>query len=237
MKKYLIFMFLVILVISGCTQNKKVNNKAEETNNVMKVSFKTSDNVNIVGNFYDAKSDKNVILLHMFSRNKESWQDFPKELQRNGFNVLAIDLRGHGESDLDYNKFSDKDFDDIEKDVQAASDFMSSKNNGKLYIIGASIGANTALNYAYTHDLYKIVLLSPGLNFKGIKTDASGLIINVLFVVSKDDAYSLESVNKLSSQLQGKSSKEIKIYEKAGHGTNMFVEKDLSSFIIEWLKE
>lgn len=228
----LILLVFSILIIAGC--NQKVNNQSQTTESFMKVNFKTSDNVNIVGNFYDVKSDKNVILLHMFSKTKESWGNFPNELKKNGFNVLAIDLRGHGESDLDYNRFTDKNFNSMVKDVEAVISYMKNKNDGKIYLIGASIGANTVLNYATQNKVEKIVLLSPGLNFKGINTDASNLKTDVLFVASKDDSYSFESVNKLYEQAKGK--KELKVYEKAGHGTNMFSQKDLSSYIINWLK-
>ncbi len=231
MKLKSVFLIFSILIVAGC--NQKVNNQSQTTSDFMKVNFKTSDNINIVGNFYDSKSSKNIILLHMFSKTKESWGNFPNELKKNGFNVLAIDLRGHGESDLDYNSFTDKDFNSIVKDVEAAVSYMKNKNNGKIYLIGASIGANTVLNYAVQFKADKVVLLSPGLNFKGIKTDASKLNTQVLFVTSKDDTYSYQSTQKLYEQSKGK--KELKVYDNAGHGINMFSQKDLSPYIINWL--
>ena len=200
----------------------------------MKVNFMTSDNIKIVGNYFDANSSKNLILIHQFSKDKKSWGDFPSELQKNGFNVIAIDLRGHGESDLNYNKFSDLDFINMIRDIEAADKFMKSKHSGEIYLIGASIGANTSLNYAINHNVNKIVLLSPGLNFKGIKTNASKLNTESLFVASKDDNYSYGSVQELYKQTKGK--KDIKLYENAGHGTNMLGQRDLPSYILTWLK-
>ncbi|MEK6973718.1 MAG: alpha/beta fold hydrolase [Nanoarchaeota archaeon] len=233
MKIALALLIFGIVIISGC--NQKVNNKDVNTNYYMKLQFKTSDNINIVGNYYDADSDKNVILLHRLNVDKSSWDDFPLELRKNGFNVLAIDLRGHGQSDLNWNNFGAKEFNDITKDVEAAATFMNSRHEGTFFIIGESVGANTALNYALKNKASKIVLLSPGLDYRGIKTDASSLNTDILFVVSKDDAYSYESVQKLYRQSKGK--KELKVYDSAGHGAQMFVEKDLSSFIVDWLNK
>ncbi|MBI2671048.1 alpha/beta fold hydrolase [Candidatus Woesearchaeota archaeon] len=236
MKFSLLVILILLLLIAGCNQNnQKINNQVQENSNFMKVNFKTSDNVNIVGNYYDVGSDKNVILLHRLNMDKRSWGNFPTELKKNGFNVLAIDLRGHGESGLKWNNFNAKDFNDMVKDVEAAITFMKSKHQGSFFVIGESIGANTALNYALQGNVDKIVLLSPGLDYRGIKTDASNLRIEVLFVTSKDDSYSYESVQELYQQAKEK--KELKVYDDAGHGTNMFVEEGLSDFIINWLRK
>jgi alpha-beta hydrolase superfamily lysophospholipase len=65
-----------------------------------KVNFKTKDGVTIVGNYFKPRKEHApaFLLLHMMPATKESWNDFASHLQKEGFEVLAIDLRGHGES-------------------------------------------------------------------------------------------------------------------------------------------
>lgn len=68
-----------------------------------RVSFTTKDGVRIVGDFYDASQPEAskppfVILLHMYQKDRTSWAPLIEELVKDNISVLAIDLRGHGES-------------------------------------------------------------------------------------------------------------------------------------------
>lgn len=229
------------------TLSKEVSKKMKET-----VKFKTNDGVEIAGDYYnDFNNKKALLLLHMMPANKESYEKFANNGLKNGFNSLAIDLRGHGESTvqndkiLNYTKFSDIEHQKSILDVSAAVDFLNSKGFIKenIYIIGASIGANLALEYlTKNHEVKKAVLISPGLDYRGIKTDKfiKDLIVGqeLFFIFSEEDVYSFESVNKLLDLMpKGVSIKE-KIYQYAGHGTDILISvKDASDLIIEWLRE
>jgi len=65
-----------------------------------RVEMKTTDGVNIIGDLYQPINSNGsaVILLHMMNKDKASWYEFGKKLVDKGYVVLAIDLRGHGES-------------------------------------------------------------------------------------------------------------------------------------------
>jgi len=71
-----------------------------------KLSFLTGDKVLIAGTYYSpSPSNKNtstdaIILLHMLGRDRNDWNTFASTLSNssNGYAVLSIDLRGHGES-------------------------------------------------------------------------------------------------------------------------------------------
>jgi len=186
----------------------------------------------------------------MMPATKESWRDFAPKLQAAGFQVLAIDFRGHGASELGpngYKNFSESDVQKSINDVDIAATFFSQKGitRDNLSIVGASIGANLALKYMVDHpEMTNAVLLSPGLDYRGIhaKELMSKLGYNqrILVVGSNDDPQSdngvLDALIK-AAPLQT-TTKEI-VYKNAGHGTNMFGKEspDLAGQIINWLTE
>lgn len=230
----------IIIYLSGCISQDQGINMAED------VTFKTDDGVTIYATYYkpEISNEKSIILLHMLRTDRSYWKDFANKLSKEGYDVLAIDLRGHGQSTdknglkISWQSFSEKDFNDMVLDVKAAKDFMiKQKPKNKIAIIGASIGANTALNYAVNDkEIKTIVLLSPGLDYHGVKTEESMKKYDrsVLIAVSSEDEPSFSSSQKLFEITKGE--KEIKIYNNAGHGTWMFGKTDLQDVIITWLK-
>ncbi|MDB5341223.1 MAG: hypothetical protein JWN70_6842 [Planctomycetaceae bacterium] len=63
--------------------------------------FTTKDGISIAGTYWPSglKQDASVIvLLHGANGNQLDWGALPKKLQDEGFAVIAIDLRGHGQS-------------------------------------------------------------------------------------------------------------------------------------------
>ena len=178
------------------------------------------DNIQIAGTYYDSNSSDGVILLHMLPNTKEAYKDFAKELQKD-YKVIAIDFRGFGESDLDWKTFDENDWNKLVDDVHVAREYLENKGVNKISIIGASIGANTALNYAAENkDVNSIVLLSPGLNYRGIRIDKTIKQYDgdILIIVNDGDTGSYEDSKKLS-ELNNKVV--LKIYKGNKHGTNM----------------
>lgn len=215
-----------------------------------KVIFKTKDGVDIYGNYFEAESKDApaVVLLHMMPALKESWLEFQKKLQKAGFQSLAIDERGHGESTFkDGEKIDFMDFSDSEQqakilDLEGAIKFFEDMgvSTGKLSIAGASIGANLAIWYQSEHSAIKAtILLSPGLLYRGISTDdkIAKLFENQnIFLASGgfEDEYSQQTIKKLYDLAKAK--KEIKIFEDAKHGTAIFEKHpEFMDEIIVWL--
>lgn len=227
------------ILISGCISQPQANIMSEQ------VSIKTSDGVELVGSFYKSNSDRGIVLLHMLNRNRNDWNEFAEQLQKEGFNALSIDLRGHGQSlhkdgrTIGWQLFSAKDFNDMILDVNASKEFLDGKGIKKISLIGASIGANIALNFAEENiDIKTVILLSPGLDYRGVEVDDNIKDYGnrpILIVASEDDGYSAMSSRTLVQSAAGK--KELKMYIDAGHGTKMFSNTDLNEVIINWLKE
>ncbi len=237
MKRILLLTFLIIF-LSGCVKR----------GDLMEVNFKTDDGFVIYGDFYKPTSPngKSIILLHMLRTDKSYWVDFANSLKDKGYYVLAIDLRGHGKSlnkndqKITWQQFNENDFKNMVLDVKAAKLFLleNGLNEKNIGIIGASIGANTALNYAASDEEIRFVaLLSPGLDYRGVKTEEAIKVYDrpIFIAASKEDEPSASSSLKLYDLAVGK--KELKMYENAGHGTWMFSKTNLKDELISWIEE
>ena len=208
------------------------------------INFQTKDGVKITGDFLDAQSKKSVILLHILPGNRQDWDEFAQILQKNGYNALAIDERGHGDSQAwlgemgSWQEFVQADYDKMIYDVEASADWLKNKiPETELAVMGGSIGANLSLLYGAKTQPKIVVALSPGLNYKGIKTEIASRNFrkNLLLVASKDDNYPFESSQRLF-EISSAVKKEFIKYEDAGHDTRMFVsEPELKQRILDFL--
>jgi alpha-beta hydrolase superfamily lysophospholipase len=144
---------------------------------------------------------------------------------------------------LDYKNFSDAEQQEKILDARAAVKWLE-ENKGatkdKLTVIGASIGANLALEYlAENPEVGKAALLSPGLDYRGVKTDALVKKINtgqkVLLLASSDDEYSFQTIRELNRLNSAQT--ELREFSGLGHGTTMFERKpELMDEVINWIR-
>ena len=216
-----------------------------------KITLITKDNIKIVGDFYSADSDNApaVILLHMMPATKESWRDFASILVERGFQVLAIDERGHGESmengTLNFREFSSEQQQAKMLDVMAAREFFIEKgvSVSDIFVGGASIGANLSIQYlAENSECRAVFALSPGYNYYGIQTvplmESTGTEQNVFLVASKDDPNVPDSYKTVEElEKTGKAAKTVKIFDTGGHGTDIFKEHpEFMRELVDWLK-
>ena len=230
MKCYKLFIVILTIgiLINGCGLKENLGDVGGGEK-MQEVSFKTDDGITILGDLYEG-GEKGIILLHMYKRTKETWRDFARELQEKGYSVLAIDLRGHGKSELDYDDFNEQDFNNMILDVRAAKGFLGKEKN---IVMGASIGANIAIKFV--NEVEGAVALSPGFNYKGIETkgDASEINKPVLIVVSDEDVMSVGDSRELNNLI---SNSKLEVYSGKGHGTNM-LDKETKDMILKWLDE
>lgn len=232
---------LLAFLLAGCFQSGE---GAELPKNSQKVSFSAADGTKIVANFFPADSKKAVICVHQFNSSKESYNALAQFLNKNGFAVLSIDLRGHGESKGTGSLSSpfslqDSDFQNMEWDILAGQQFLRQKGFTDFYLVGASIGANLAIMVPTENPGFKAaVALSPGEEYKSLApmNAARKTKVPALLVASKEDAYSFQSVQKLYPSFDVPA-KKIEL-NNAGHGTNM-LEKDssLQQSVLNWLQK
>ena len=242
-----IILGLLIFIISGVIIIFYLQ-KSKAKMEVQKISFITKDGVTIVANYYPNKSAKFAgILVHMRPKTKESFDDLAKFLQKEGYALLAIDLRGHGESTesvkgkLDYNKFSEDEEKESINDLISASLFLEKEGYPKdrQFLIGASIGANLSFQFLSENPQVKaIVLLSPGLNYRGVILEnfkKEGLGEKIFVISALDDEPAYVAGRTLKSWYQDLNYLEL---PSGGHGTNLFNSyPDLYEKILFWLRE
>lgn len=234
---------LCLLIVTSCVVN------TEENNTMERITFQTEDGVTIVGNYWHGSST-GVLLLHMMPATKESWDDFASALHHSGMSVLAIDLRGHGESTkhdgrtLDSETFTDQQHQASIYDVESAAAYLKERGITTLFLAGASIGANLALQYQSEHpEIKKVILFSPGVNYRGILTEPLAERLQesqeVLLVAGALDGRAAGRADlmaqQIASHVQGRH--ELKIYQSASHGTDLFRDDpQLITLLARWLQ-
>lgn len=82
-----------------------------------------------------------IVLLHGFLESKEIWDTFT-EVLKNDFTVIAIDLPGHGESELISGNLS------MEIMAESVKKVLSAENISQAVIAGHSMGGYVALHFA-----------------------------------------------------------------------------------------
>lgn len=203
----------------------------------------TSDNVKISASEFLPDQKKYpkpkgwVLFLHMMPATKESWKVLADRLQQEGYVGLAIDLRGHGASDdgpVGYRGFSDAEHQDSIRDVDVGIDILHAlgARDERITLIGASIGANLALQYASQHrTIASVVAISPGLNYHGIasKPFVEQLIPGkrLFLIASQDDDRVPDNAEEVIALYDAVPEGVIvghTIVDVHGHGTNILVQ-------------
>ncbi|MGD1019481.1 MAG: alpha/beta fold hydrolase [Verrucomicrobiia bacterium] len=225
------------------------------------VHLRTTDNVGIVGTYYPVRQNPApaVLLIHSVERDRNVWASFAATLQKNGLAALAIDLRGYGESTrkltadgpvtLDVRTFTGGDYRDMMLDVETAFDWLQAQPeiDGKhIALIGESFGANIVLRYAAVNeDIAAIVVLSPGITYRGVRTD--DIISQVSHAplrmfVSQYDPFAFESSKRLLEIRKETgtptATNELTICTGNLHGANMLLGvRSLPQIVVNWLKD
>ncbi len=192
------------------------------------------------------------------ARNRTTWDDFAKFLQRSDIAALEIDLRGHGESTgklttdgsltIDFHNFVGGDYQDMLLDIEAAVDWLQAQpeiDRKRIALVGESLGANLVLRYAtINEDIAAIVAFSPGINYRDVRTDDIILQLGrrpLHIFVSQFDAFAFESSKRLV-EIQKEAgidtaTNELTICTGNLHGSNMLPGvKNLPQIVVNWLK-
>lgn len=201
------------------------------------VTVEAADGLAITGTFYPGADQgpwPAVMLLHMNGGQRSDWDAFAQHLAGEGYAVLAVDMRGHGDTG------GQSDWELAAGDLQRVWAYLTSREDvdeTRAAVAGASIGANMSLVTGVEEPLVKtVIMLSPGLNYFDVTTDDR--IVQYgdrpsLIVASEEDTLSADSSEELHQLAGGEN--ELVMYQGAGHGTNMFAqEPELADLMIAW---
>jgi len=231
-KEYLAALSLVLLAILLTSQPVAAAGT--------RVSIAAADGVSIAGEFHEASSRPApaVLLVHMLSRSRADWGGLPDRLRDAGITVLAIDLRGHGQS-----SGSAQDLQVMIQDVRAAAQWLATRatvRGDQIAIVGASLGASLALLAAVgMPQVRAIALLSPSLDYRGLRTD-SGLIKrlgarSIWLAASDQDPLALRTLRDMAAEPSGP--REQHVSGALAHGTVLLdKDADLSRMLVDWLR-
>lgn len=217
------------------------------------VEYTTADGVVIMGDYWTpidmSKKAPAVILLHMYRSDRSAWLPLVPELEKAGFAVLTIDLRGHGQStkpeDRELKKrvaARDPDlFQAMHGDVTGAYHWLQQRPEvdlSRLAIVGASVGCSVAIDYAGRDKSVDVtVLMTPGKSYLGLDSMAHIKKYGgrpVLMLASEEErSGGTDALAKLADDAV------IKIYDQSGiHGTRMFGKvPGIASLIAKYLAE
>ncbi len=215
-------------------------------NSISTITLTTTDNTRIVGDYYHGSTSAGVLLLHMMPATRESWDDIALKFQDHGFHVLAIDLRGHGESEGGpdgFRSFSDRQHQASIHDAEAAVAYLRSQGAIELHVMGASIGANLSLQMlARDADVVSAICISPGLDYYGIRTipfaDKTRGDQSIMLLAARDDTRMGEEqpdtiLKHIADAAHGRA--QVEIFDEGGHGTDLLKHwPDYVGTIIDW---
>lgn len=197
-----------------------------------RVTFRAEDGATLSGAYYEPsrRPAPGIILLHMLRRSPADWDAAASQLSDAGFAVLALDYRSSDELGA------------YALDVRAAKAFLRERPDvmaGRLGIAGASIGANLALlDAADDPGVTSIALLSPGLDYKGLRTEAAMKKFGArpaLLAGSTKDPYAARSIRQLTSI--GPGVREVRLTDAIAHGTVLLSrDSELIPALVDWFK-
>lgn len=169
------------------------------------VQLKTSDG-HTLSAYESGRGTTGVLLVHDAGRTRADWGLIRPRLEDRGFRILALDLRGHGDS-TELLEATEPDWEGMIHDVRAGFERLKRQGAKEITIVGAGLGANLALQLASEIDsITSLVLLSPGLNVKGYRPSRIVADIGehpVLLAASEQDRMAANTLRYLDQQLKG----------------------------------
>jgi pimeloyl-ACP methyl ester carboxylesterase len=121
------------------------------------VELTTDDDVRLAAWYLPGSSDAAVLVLHGAGSTRSAALDQAAVLQRNGYGVLLVDARGHGESDgsaMDFGWYGDLD-------IGAGTDYLAERGDvdaDRVGVLGLSMGGEEAIGAAATNPALSAVV-------------------------------------------------------------------------------
>lgn len=142
------------------------------------VQLRTQDGWELAVNYVPAQEgQRTVVLLHDIGKSRQAFSALTEKLEEKQFGYVALDLRGHGESNNlgNYTSFAkegvDNDYNKMVRDVNAVIEYLKEKGVAEedIFLVGTGMGANIAAKAASLWPgVGGIALLTPVTNFRDV---------------------------------------------------------------------
>jgi pimeloyl-ACP methyl ester carboxylesterase len=217
--------------------------RAPRQDRVLRVTFQASDGRTIAASLYEPgnRPSPAVVLVHMLGRSRRDWEPVAERLASAGIAALAVDLRGHGESAAAGSDDERASLTAMAFDVRTAVRVLETRAEvarGRIGIAGASLGASLAAIVAAENTAIRsIALLSPSMDYRGLRTDAAMRKYGkrpALLIASREDPYAWRSMRELAKDFPNR---EMNLLDGAGHGTMMLArDPSIAERLVEWFR-
>lgn len=165
----------------------------------------------------------------------DAWAPLALGAQRQGYASLIVNPVPDARATLTESEWL-KTFDVIR--AAAAEVRARGADPDNLAIGGAGVTANLVLRFAETDPaMQAVVMLSPGLEYEGIRIETAIRAVGkrpLFIAVAEGDAYAHSSSLQLHAWAEGYC--ELRVYDGAAHGTDLFSTANAAEQILLWLK-
>lgn len=247
--------FLVLLLFSACSSSDHNTTSNDDSDNNMTAEQQqetktvgdqelddgyviTRDDVTLKVAFHTPKSSNGaaLLLVHQLGQDQSAWDDYVDQFLADGYYIATLDLRGHGDSDGNYQTFEDKQYQYMTYDLQVLRNELLDRGYTDIAIIGASLGANLALTYAANDKaIDALVLLSPGLDYRSLTTlePVQKYDRPLMMIAAEDDRYAKDSAEKLAKFI---ADEKVVLVKGAAHGVPLLKSPTTREELREWLQ-
>ena len=112
--------------------------------------IKSRDGTKLYTKVMDVKEPKaNIIFVHGLAEHLERYDKIANFFHENNFNVIRYDQRGHARSEGKQTFYNH--YEEIIEDLDAIVNFTKSNYEGKVYVVGHSMGGYTVALYGSKH--------------------------------------------------------------------------------------
>ena len=209
------------------------------------IDLQAKDGVTLKASYISpAKIGPAMLLVHQCNMDRSSWQSMGKQLHDAGVHVLALDLRGFGDSEGEglrgsggFPEFLKKSSDDVD----LAFDFLAERDDvdvDRIAAGGASCGAMLPSDLATRRDVKALMLLSGPPSDASIAHISASPELAVFAAATDADTITPGVATRLNEAVSGSlhPASTIKIYSGAEHGLPMFAQNaELEPMLMGWL--
>lgn len=207
----------------------------------LEVVIKVEDGLEIQGTYYPTEGTEKmpaILLLHQNGGRRQQWDRVVPALIGAGYNVLAVDQRGFGQTG------GKRDYLLLEKDGVTLMNWLREQptvDPDRVAVMGASVGANAAIRTCVLDQRCLVAIaLSPGVNFFGVKPveaikESKGK--SYLLLSGQNDSESTAAVKSALMETPRSSNALARLYADKGlHGTDLLMLPDVGPLILNWLE-
>ena len=105
-----------------------------------KITIQSNEDLKLYGFYKNNDKDKLALLVHGYGGSHYDTYSYAKIFEERGYDILAVDLRAHGESEGDYLTMGLYEHYDVIKWIEK---MLELKRNYKIVLFGVSMGAST----------------------------------------------------------------------------------------------